>query len=243
MRAEIERRLGIDAVDIYGLSEVMGPGVACEFVESKDGPTIWEDHFYPEVVDPETGEPMPDGEPGELVFTSLTKEAMPVIRYRTRDLTRLLPGSVTAMRRMAKITGRSDDMLIVRGVNLFPSQVEEQILRDPVLTGHYVIELTRTGALDDLLVRVEARTALEGEAAGRSAEELARRLKGMCGLSATVEIAAPGAVERSMGKARRVIDRRLAGPGAADGQSYSCLDQVGIVGVCPTSVEKVGGSL
>ena len=208
MRAEIERRLGIDAVDIYGLSEVMGPGVACEFVESKDGPTIWEDHFYPEVVDPETGEPMPDGEPGELIFTSLTKEAMPVIRYRTRDLTRLLPGSVTAMRRMAKITGRSDDMLIVRGVNLFPSQVEEQILRDPVLTGHYVIELTRTGALDDLLVRVEARTALEGEAAGRSADELARRLKGMCGLSATVEIAAPGAVERSMGKARRVIDRR-----------------------------------
>ena len=208
MRAEIERRLCIDAVDIYGLSEVMGPGVACEFVESKDGPTIWEDHFYPEIVDPETGEPVADGEPGELVFTTLTKEAMPVIRYRTRDLTRLLPGSVTAMRRMAKITGRSDDMLIVRGVNLFPSQVEEQILRDPVLTGHYVIELTRTGALDDLLVRVEARMVLEGEATGRSADELARRLKGMCGLSATVEIAAPGAVERSMGKARRVIDRR-----------------------------------
>jgi phenylacetate-CoA ligase len=208
MRAEIERRLGIDAVDIYGLSEVMGPGVACEFVESKDGPTIWEDHFYPEIVDPDSGTPVPDGEPGELVFTSLTKEAMPVIRYRTRDLTRLLPGSVTSMRRMAKITGRSDDMLIVRGVNLFPSQVEEQILRDPVLTGHYVIELTRTGALDDLLVRVEARAVLEAEAAGRSADELGRRLKGMCGLSATVEIAVPGAVERSMGKARRVIDRR-----------------------------------
>jgi phenylacetate-CoA ligase len=208
MRAEIERRLGIDAVDIYGLSEVMGPGVACEFIESKDGPTIWEDHFFPEVVDPDTEEPMADGELGELVFTSLTKEAMPVIRYRTRDLTRLLPGSVTSMRRMAKITGRSDDMLIVRGVNLFPSQVEEQILRDPVLTGHYVIELTRTGALDDLLVRVEARAVLEGEAADRSADELARRLKGMCGLSATVEIAVPGAVERSMGKARRVIDRR-----------------------------------
>jgi len=208
MRAEIERRLGIDAVDIYGLSEVMGPGVACEFVESRDGPTIWEDHFYPEVIDPDTEEPMADGELGELVFTSLTKEAMPVIRYRTRDLTRLLPGSVTSMRRMAKITGRSDDMLIVRGVNLFPSQVEEQILRDPVLSGHYVIELTRTGALDDLLVRVEARAVLEGEAAGRSADELARRLKGMCGLSATVEIAVPGAVERSMGKARRVIDRR-----------------------------------
>jgi phenylacetate-CoA ligase len=208
MRAEIERRVGIDAVDIYGLSEVMGPGVACEFVESKDGPTIWEDHFYPEIVDPETGAPLPDGEPGELVFTSLTKEAMPVIRYRTRDLTRLLPGSVTAMRRMAKITGRSDDMLIVRGVNLFPSQVEEQILRDPVLTGHYVIELTRSGPLDDLVVRVEARTVLEREIVGRSAAELVQRLKGMCGLSATVEVAAPGTIERSIGKARRVIDKR-----------------------------------
>ncbi len=208
MRAEIERRLGIDAVDIYGLSEVMGPGVACEFVETKDGPTIWEDRFYPEIVDPASGTPVPDGAPGELVFTSLTKEAMPVIRYRTRDLTRLLPGSKTAMRRMAKIAGRSDDMLIVRGVNLFPSQIEEQILRDPVLTGHYVIELSRSGALDDLLVRVEARVVLEGAAAGRSREELARRLKGMCGLSAEIEIAAPGAVERSMGKARRVIDKR-----------------------------------
>ena len=208
MRAEIERRLGIDAVDIYGISEVMGPGVACEFVETKDGPTIWEDHFYPEIVDPDSGAPVPDGQPGELVFTSLTKEAMPVIRYRTRDLTCLLPGSKTAMRRMAKITGRSDDMLIVRGVNLFPSQVEEQILRDPALSGHYVIELSRTGALDDLLVRVEAREVLESTAARRSREELAGRLKGMCGLSAEIEIAAPGAVERSMGKARRVIDRR-----------------------------------
>jgi phenylacetate-CoA ligase len=208
MRAEIEKRLGIDAVDIYGLSEVIGPGVACEFVETKDGPTIWEDHFYPEVVDPETGAPVADGEPGELVFTSLTKEAMPVIRYRTRDLTRLMKGSASTMRRMAKITGRSDDMLIVRGVNLFPSQVEEQILRDDALTGHYVIELTRTGALDDLLVRVEARVVLDGDAAGRSREELAQRLKGMCGLSAEIEIAAPGGVERSMGKARRVIDKR-----------------------------------
>jgi len=208
MRTEIERRLGIDAVDIYGLSEVMGPGVACEFVETKDGPTIWEDHFYPEIVDPETGAPVAEGEPGELVFTSLTKEAMPVIRYRTRDLTRLMKGSASAMRRMAKITGRSDDMLIVRGVNLFPSQVEEQILRDEALTGHYVIELTRTGALDDLLVRVEARGVLEAAAAGRSRDELARRLKGMCGLSAEIEIAAPGGVERSMGKARRVIDKR-----------------------------------
>ncbi len=211
MRAEIERRLGIDATDIYGLSEVMGPGVACEFIETKDGPTVWEDHFLPEIVDPESGAPVPDGQPGELVFTTLTKEAMPVVRYRTRDLTRLLPGSVTAMRRMAKITGRSDDMLIVRGVNLFPSQVEEQILRDPALSGHYVIELSRTGALDDLLVRVEARVALDGEATGRSAEELARRLKGMCGLSATIDIASPGAVERSMGKAKRVIDKRPKG--------------------------------
>jgi phenylacetate-CoA ligase len=208
MRDEIERRLGIDAVDIYGLSEVMGPGVACEFVESKDGPTIWEDHFYPEVVDPETGAPVVDGEPGELVFTSLTKEAMPVIRYRTRDLTRLQPGSVTAMRRMAKITGRSDDMLIVRGVNLFPSQVEEQILRDPVLSGHYVIELSRSGALDDLLVRVEARALLDDDGLGRAGGELARRLKGMCGLSVDIEIAPPGGIERSMGKARRVVDKR-----------------------------------
>jgi phenylacetate-CoA ligase len=208
MRDEIERRLGIDAVDIYGLSEVIGPGVACEFVESKDGPTIWEDHFYPEIVDPETGAPVADGEPGELVFTSLTKEAMPVIRYRTRDLTRLHAGSVTAMRRMARITGRSDDMLIVRGVNLFPSQVEEQILRDPMLSGHYMIELSRSGALDDLLVRVEARDLLDADSQGRVGGALALRLKGMCGLSADIEIAGPGGIERSMGKARRVIDKR-----------------------------------
>ena len=208
MRAEIERRLGVDAVDLYGLSEVMGPGVACDFIETKDGPTIWEDHFYPEIVDPASGTSVPDGEPGELVFTTLTKEAMPVIRYRTRDLTRLMPGSASVMRRMAKITGRSDDMLIVRGVNLFPSQVEEQILRDPALSGHYVIELTRTGALDDLLVRVEARAVLASDAAGRSAAELGQRLKGMCGLSATIDVAGPGMIERSMGKARRVIDRR-----------------------------------
>jgi len=211
MRAEIERRLGVDAVDLYGLSEVMGPGVACEFIETKDGPTIWEDHFYPEIVDPDSGTPVPDGQPGELVFTTLTKEAMPVIRYRTRDLTRLMPGSASVMRRMAKITGRSDDMLIVRGVNLFPSQVEEQILRDPALSGHYVIELTRTGALDDLLVRVEARVVLDGTAVDRSSSELGRRLKGMCGLSATIDIASPGTIERSMGKARRVIDNRPKG--------------------------------
>jgi len=208
MRSEIERRLGIDALDLYGLSEVMGPGVASEFVETKDGPTIWEDHFYPEIVDPDSGRPVAEGELGELVLTSLTKEAMPVIRYRTRDLTRLMPGSASAMRRMAKITGRSDDMLIVRGVNLFPSQVEEQILRDPALSGHYVIELSRSGPLDELLVRVEARAAMEVEAVRRSADELSRRLKGMCGLSAAIEIAKPGAVERSMGKARRVIDSR-----------------------------------
>ncbi len=208
MRSEIERRMGIDAVDVYGLSEVIGPGVACEFVETKDGPTIWEDHFFPEIVDPDSATPVPDGQPGELVFTSLTKEALPVIRYRTRDLTRLLPGQATVMRHMAKITGRSDDMLIVRGVNLFPSQVEEQILRDPVLTGHYVIELTRTGALDDLVVRVESRTELDGDGHARCSAELVRRLKGMCGLSALIEIVGPGAIERSMGKARRVIDRR-----------------------------------
>lgn len=208
MRSEIERRLGIDAVDIYGLSEVMGPGVACEFVETKDGPTIWEDHFYPEIVDPVTGQPVAEGKAGELVFTTLSKEAMPVMRYRTRDLTRLMPGSVTTMRRMAKITGRSDDMLIVRGVNLFPSQVEEQILRDPALSGHYVIELTRTGALDDLLVRVEARAVQEQGEIARSVTDLTERLKGMCGLTAEVKIAAPGGIERSMGKARRVIDKR-----------------------------------
>jgi len=208
MRAQIEERMGIDAVDLYGLSEVIGPGVACEFAESKDGPAIWEDHFYPEIVDPETGTPVAEGGSGELVFTSLTKEAMPVIRYRTRDLTTLLPGSASAMRRMAKITGRSDDMLIVRGVNLFPSQVEEQILRDPALTGHYVIELSRDSALDEMVVRVEGRVGLGDDAAALASDALAKRLKVMCGLSAVVEVVAVGAVERSMGKARRVIDRR-----------------------------------
>ena len=249
MRAEIERRLGIDAVDIYGLSEVMGPGVACEFVETKDGPTIWEDHFYPEIVDPETGAPVPDGEPGELVFTSLTKEAMPVIRYRTRDLTRLMPGSGTAMRRMAKITGRSDDMLIVRGVNLFPSQVEEQILRDPALSGHYVIELSRTGALDDLLVRVEARLEAVHEAAGRSAGALGERLKGMCGLSATIEVVAPGAHRALDGQGapgdRPALARLIGGsaPGRADGQSYFALIRPESSAIWLTSVENVGGMM
>ena len=208
MRAEIERKLGLDAVDIYGLSEVMGPGVACECIESKDGPVIWEDHFYPEIIDPISGEPVADGEEGELVFTSLTKQALPIIRYRTRDLTRLLAPTSRAFRRMGRIVGRSDDMLIVRGVNVFPTQIEEQILRDPALSGHYMIELSRTGALDDLLVRVEARGALDGEATRRAAAELSRRLKGMCGLSAAVDVTKPGTIERSLGKAKRVIDKR-----------------------------------
>ncbi len=211
MRDEIERRTGIDAVDIFGLSEVMGPGVAQEFVESKDGLAIWEDHFLPEIVDPETGLPVPDGAVGELVITSLTKEALPVIRYRTRDLTRLLPGSVTAMRRMARITGRSDDMLIVRGVNLFPSQVEEQILKVDGLSPHYVLELTREGPLDTLAIVVEARGDLGEAQRAMLGAALIERVKGMCGVTASVRIAAAGSVERSIGKARRVIDMRPKG--------------------------------
>src|SRR6058998_2428761 len=156
MRRDIEQRLDIDAIDLYGLSEVIGPGVACECIEAKDGAVIWEDHFYPEIIDPESGAVLPDGEPGELVFTSLTKEALPIIRYRTRDLTRLLPPTSRSMRRMAKITGRTDDMLIIRGVNVFPSQVEELLLGQPHLTPHYVLEIGRTGHLDELTVRVEA---------------------------------------------------------------------------------------
>ncbi len=205
MRAEIENAFGIDAVDIYGLSEVIGPGVASECVETKDGPTIWEDHFYPEVIDPETGLPRADGEEGELIFTSLTKEAMPIIRYRTRDLTRLLPGSARpAFRRMARITGRSDDMLIVRGVNVFPSQIEELILREPTLAPHYVLELTREGRLDCLTVRVEARGAPDAEVAGA----LQQRIKDLIGVAAEVAVVDPGAIERSQGKAKRVIDKR-----------------------------------
>jgi len=205
MRQEIETRLGLHAVDIYGLSEVMGPGVANECIETKDGPHLWEDHFFPEVVDPATGRALPDGSLGELVLTSLTKEAMPVIRYRTRDLTRLLPGTARPMRRMARITGRSDDMLIIRGVNLFPSQIEEQILAEPALSAHYVLEVTRPRALDELKVLVEARA---GAAAGDVARALEQRIKAQIGVSATVEIAAPGSIERSLGKAKRVIDRR-----------------------------------
>ncbi|HZC69772.1 MAG TPA: phenylacetate--CoA ligase PaaK [Jatrophihabitans sp.] len=208
MRAELEQRLDMHAVDIYGLSEVMGPGVSQECVETKDGLHIWEDHFYPEVVDPASGEVLPDGELGELVFTSLTKQAMPVIRYRTRDLTRLLPGTARSMRRMEKITGRSDDMMILRGVNLFPTQIEELILRTPALSPHFQCVLTKPGRLDELIVRVERRpdaSAEDGSAAGR---ELAEHVKSAIGVSVTVEVAGPETIERSVGKMRRIIDDR-----------------------------------
>ena len=208
MRAEIETAFGIDACDIYGLSEVMGPGVAQEFALTKDGPTIWEDHFIAEIVDPKSGEVLADGEEGELVFTSLTKEAMPVIRYRTRDLTRLLPGSVTAMRRMSKISGRSDDMLIVRGVNLFPSQVEELILRCKGLSPHYEIEITRPNRLDEIRVLVEARPELAGDSHPAEAERLTAALKDHIGISAEIRVVAPGSLQRSSGKAVRVRDLR-----------------------------------
>jgi len=209
MRREIEQAFNIRAVDIYGLSEVMGPGVASECAETQDGPHIWEDHFYPEVIDPETGAVLPDGSPGELVFTSLTKEAMPVIRYRTRDLTRLLPGSARpAFRRMEKITGRSDDMIILRGVNVFPSQVEEQILRVPGLAPHYQIVLTRQGPLDCMTVAVEAEPGVVGPEREAAAAALAHHAKEMIGISVLVEVRDPGALERSTGKARRVVDRR-----------------------------------
>jgi phenylacetate-CoA ligase len=202
----------MDAVDIYGLSEVMGPGVANECVETKDGPTIWEDHFYPEIINPETGEPVADGELGELVFTSLTKEAMPVIRYRTRDLTRLLPGTARTMRRMAKITGRSDDMMIVRGVNVFPTQIEELILKLPALSAHYQCVLSKDGPLDALTVRVETRAGLAPDApeARNAAQALEHAIKAYIGSSAAIELKAEGGVERSMGKAKRVVDLRRA---------------------------------
>jgi phenylacetate-CoA ligase len=209
MRAEIERRAGIDAVDIYGLSEVMGPGVASECVETKDGPAVWEDHFYPEIVDPDTGEVLPDGEEGELVFTSLTKEALPVIRYRTRDLTRLLPPTARAMRRMGKISGRSDDMLIIRGVNLFPSQVEELILTMPALAPQYQLVLAREGHLDTLEVLAELREDLAHEATDRLARELQHRIKTHIGVSTRVTLLPSQGIERTLtGKARRVIDKR-----------------------------------
>ena len=208
MRAEIENAFRIDACDIYGLSEVMGPGVAQEFLVTKDGPTIWEDHFLPEIVDPNSGKRMPDGEEGELVFTSLTKEAMPVIRYRTRDLTRLLPGNVTAMRRMAKISGRSDDMLIIRGVNVFPSQIEEMIFCCPGLAPHYEIEITRPNRLDEIRIVVEARAGLAESAALAAAALLSAKLKDHIGISAQIHIAACGSLPRSAGKAVHVRDRR-----------------------------------
>ncbi|MEO9188509.1 MAG: phenylacetate--CoA ligase PaaK [Acetobacteraceae bacterium] len=213
MRSEIEARAGIDAVDIYGLSEVMGPGVASECVESKDGPVIWEDHFYPEIIDPETGAVLPDGEEGELVFTSLTKEAMPMIRYRTRDLTRLMPPSSRAMRRMGKITGRSDDMLIIRGVNVFPTQIEELILKIPKLAPIYQLVVTRDGHLDKLDVLVEARADVSDHLSTTESDamerELVHHIKAYVGVSTKVRVLAAGSVERSAsGKAKRVIDRR-----------------------------------
>ena len=210
MRAEIEQRAGLDAVDIYGLSEVMGPGVANECIETKDGPVIWEDHFYPEIIHPVTGEVMPDGEAGELVFTSLTKEAMPVIRYRTRDLTRLLPPTARAMRRMDKIAGRSDDMMIIRGVNVFPSQIEELLLQQPALAPHYQILLTRDLHLDQLEVLVETREEVRHGDGVSGGAQLEHMIKSYIGISCTVTVLPPNGVERTqVGKARRVIDKRM----------------------------------
>ncbi len=211
MREKIEAVLGLDAIDIYGLSEVIGPGVAQECIETKDGLTVWEDYFYPEVVDPETGKVLPPGEKGELVFTSLTKEAMPIIRYRTRDLTRLLPGTARTIRRIEKITGRSDDMMIIRGVNVFPTQIEELILRDPVLAPHYQVEITRPKNLDEMTILVERRPdagSADGHAAG---ERLAHRVKDLIGVTAAVRVLHSGGIERSVGKARRVVDKRQLG--------------------------------
>ena len=210
MRAAIEKRMNIDAVDIYGLSEVMGPGVASECIETKDGPTIWEDHFYPEIIHPETGEPVADGEMGELVFSSLTKEALPIIRYRTRDLTRLLPGTARSMRRMEKITGRSDDMMIIRGVNVFPSQIEELILKRAELAPHYQCVLTREGPMDDLKVLIETKPGVSPDSieARAAAKQLQHEIKVYIGSSVAIELKAEGGVERSQGKAKRVVDLR-----------------------------------
>jgi phenylacetate-CoA ligase len=199
-------------VDLYGLSEVIGPGVAAECVESKDGPAIWEDHFYPEIIDPATGRVRADGEPGELVLTSLTKEALPIVRYRTRDLTTLLSPTSRSMRRLAKITGRSDDMLIIRGVNVFPSQIEELILRQQALTPHYLLEIRREGTLDELTVQVEVPPgsgATDG-ACRRAATDLSHAVKVFVGVTAAVVLREPGTLERSMGKAKRVLDKRQA---------------------------------
>jgi phenylacetate-CoA ligase len=208
MRREIEQATGIVAVDIYGLSEVMGPGVAQEYGAGQDGPTIWEDHFYPEIIDPATGEVLPDGSEGELVFTSLTKQGMPIIRYRTRDLTRLLPGSVGPMRRIAKITGRSDDMLIIRGVNVFPSQIEEQLLKVAALAPHYEITVTRPGRLDFVHLKVEGRERLCEQDAAAAVGELAHHIKTIIGISTKIELFEPGSLRRFEGKAARITDLR-----------------------------------
>jgi phenylacetate-CoA ligase len=209
MREEIEDAFDLHAVDIYGLSEVMGPGVASECVETKDGLHIWEDHFYPEVIDPVTGKVLPDGEKGELVFTSLTKEAMPVIRYRTRDLTRLLPGTARSLRRMEKVTGRTDDMMIIRGVNVFPTQIEEKLLAIPALSMHYQIVLSREGRMDQMEIQVEARPDAGAPDVRKAAvDRLERAVKETIGITARVNVVDPERIERSLGKARRIVDRR-----------------------------------
>ena len=212
MRAEIERRMGLQAFDHYGLSELIGPGVAQECPDSRDGLTIWEDHFFPEIIDPDSGRVLPDGEPGELVLTSLTKEAMPVIRYRTRDLTRLLPPGPRPMRRMERVKGRSDDMLIIRGVNVFPSQIESVLGREPQLAPHYVVEVRRPHSLDEIDVLVEMRPELSGHLGAKDIAALAQRaqhlIKAYVGITSTVKVLEPGTIERSQGKAKRVIDRR-----------------------------------
>lgn len=208
MRHELEERLQIAATDIYGLSEVMGPGIAQECVETQDGPVIWEDHFYPEIIDPTTGEVLPDGEEGELVFTTLTKKAMPMIRYRTRDLSCLLPGTARSMRRMGKITGRSDDMMIIRGVNVFPTQIEEHLLQIKGLSPHYYIELKKDGHLDAMTVNVEASGEMDVAARDKTAEELKHRIKSYIGISARILVHVAGSIPRSEGKAKRIIDNR-----------------------------------
>jgi phenylacetate-CoA ligase len=212
MQAELERRFGIVALDLYGLSEVIGPGVAAEYISSRDGLTIWEDHFYPEIIDPVSGAVLADGETGELVFTSLTKMGMPVIRYRTRDLTRLLPGTGRAMRRMARVTGRSDDMLIIRGVNVFPSQIEEIVVQQATLSPHYVLEVRRDGPLDELDVLVERRADIPGPLAATTRaqveQDVERLIKGLIGVSTKVRVVEPDTLQRSQGKAARVIDKR-----------------------------------
>ncbi len=208
MRREVEERADMHAVDIYGLSEVIGPGVANECVETKDGLHVWEDHFYPEIIDPVTGQVLPDGEKGELVFTSLTKEAFPIVRYRTRDLTRLLPGTARSMRRIEKITGRSDDMIILRGVNLFPSQIEEIVLGIPGLTAHYQLVLSKKGRMDAMQVRVEGRPDVPAGSRETMAAQVRKRIKDVIGINVDVQVTEPFSVERSLGKAKRVVDNR-----------------------------------